>query len=494
MMKANPFVAKLIGKHTKLLTKIKENGVLLNNAVKNLFDKKGFCNSGSGQKLLKNIKQLECEAKAYELENIQLRDSLSKLKKQLELQIRGNQPGNQEPQLLDKQHGCERRESDRKLVTKGTAKRPAPRPSYKEVKKPRQQLDRDYSPAVRGKNIKLGLTGLRNLGNTCYMNSILQCLSNTTPLVEYCTSDRFKSHINSDNQTKGQVIEEVAAILKKLWTAKFKSVACNDLWHIVGQFGESFRGSAQQDAHEFLTLLIDFLQSDVQTMLVDPRTDRMITPAKTAWNEFTKCKESFILQLFYGQLKSTIKCRVCATDSRRYEVFSSLSLDLPPNADVCDLKECLDMYFGSGGVEGWNCPGCRKKCDAFKKLDVSVLPPVLVIQIKRFWPSPQAGGGYEKKKTLVHFPLEDLDMQPYVAPLEFELRPDIPKKYRLYGVSNHFGSIGSGHYKALCKSPVYDSWFQFNDQIVEAVDMSAVVSRAAYILFYTCLPRKPLDG
>lgn len=74
-----------------------------------------------------------------------------------------------------------------------------------------------------------GLTGLKNLGNTCYMNSILQCLSNTPQLREYCVSDMYKSNISRRNKTNGQVIEEVAALLKELWNGQYKCVASRDL-------------------------------------------------------------------------------------------------------------------------------------------------------------------------------------------------------------------------------------------------------------------------
>lgn len=74
-----------------------------------------------------------------------------------------------------------------------------------------------------------GLTGLKNLGNTCYMNSILQCLSNTPQLREYCVSDMYKTNISRRNKTNGQVIEEVAALLKELWNGQYKCVASRDL-------------------------------------------------------------------------------------------------------------------------------------------------------------------------------------------------------------------------------------------------------------------------
>lgn len=94
------------------------------------------------------------------------------------------------------------------------------------------------------------------------------------------------------------------------------------------------------------------------------------------------------MNLFYGQIRSTVKCRVCQQESATYEGFSNLSLELPQSTRQCDLEECLNMYFHGEVVNGWDCPKCKVKRDAIKKLDISKVPPFLVIHFKRlifFW-------------------------------------------------------------------------------------------------------------
>lgn len=151
---------------------------------------------------------------------------------------------------------------------------------------------------------------------------------------------------------------------------------------VLGQYQKIFRGFDQQDSHEFLTILMDWLHSDLQTMPV-PRQREKHTAAEKAWLEFTKSQESLILHLFYGQIKSTVKCVTCTKESATYECFSNLSLELPPNANLCQLKQCMDMYFSGEKIHGWNCPNCKTKRDAIKKLDISKLPPILVVHLKR---------------------------------------------------------------------------------------------------------------
>lgn len=89
------------------------------------------------------------------------------------------------------------------------------------------------------------------------------------------------------------------------------------------------------------------------------------------------------MKLFYGQIKSTVKCTVCHKESATYEGFSNLSLELPAHSNKCDLNDCMRLYFFGENISGWNCPNCKEKRNAIKKLDISKLPPILVIHLKR---------------------------------------------------------------------------------------------------------------
>lgn len=395
---------------------------------------------------------------------------------------------------LEKEIAIAKEEKKRRMTT--------PTHEDNEISRPKiPQFDRSIKPSVRSIErvrdfspvpgaVGRGLTGLKNLGNTCYMNSILQCLSNTLPLTEYCLTDKYKSYISRANKTNGQVVEEVAALIKILWNGHYKCVASKDLRYVVGQYQQIFRGIEQQDSHEFLTILMDWLHSDLQTLQAPKPVRENMPASERAWLEFTKAQESLILRLFYGQIKSTVKCVYCNKESATYECFSNLSLELPSSANMCTLNTCMDMYFNGERIHGWICPTCKQPRDAIKKLDISKLPPILVVHFKRFYADPDGmGHSYKKKLNYVTFPLENLDMTPYVA--KSELRSMSPKTYQLYGVSNHYGSMESGHYTAFCKSGVFEKWFKFDDQVVSPIDATDVVSSAGYILFYTWLPQTP---
>ncbi|CAK1594200.1 unnamed protein product [Parnassius mnemosyne] len=341
---------------------------------------------------------------------------------------------------------------------------------------------RDFQP-VWG-DVGRGLTGLKNLGNTCYMNSIIQCLNNTAILVTYFCNKQYLEHVNRSNSTRGAIAEELAAVVRALWSGQYRFIAIKDLRNEVGKHQRAFRGNEQQDSHEFLTILMDWLHLDLQFSIKPPQKESL-GAAERAWHEYTRCKESLVLRLFYGQMRSTVRCVRCGERSATYDSFSNLSLELPAAAARCTLQDCLNLYLNGETIPGWNCPKCKEKRDAVKKLDISRLPPVLVIHFKRFYVDPKEymSNTYRKKQTYIDFPLENLDMS------QFSLHCPGNPMYNLYAVSNHYGSMEGGHYTAYCKSSVYGKWYKFDDHVVTEIPATEVKSSAAYILFYTSCGR-----
>lgn len=263
------------------------------------------------------------------------------------------------------------------------------------------------------------------------------------------------------NTTKGHIVRTLAAVIKMLWSGECKYISSKHLKAVIGERENLFCGMDQQDAHEFLVMLIDWLQSDLQTIpmvssfrfykdsmisknsvIHHTQSNYIDSPSEKAWLEYTKAKESFILRLFYGQIKSTVKCKTCGEESATFDTFSNLSLELPViNIDRCHIMDCFNMYFNGENISGWNCPRCKVPRDAIKKLDISKLPPVLTIHLKRFYADSYS---FRKKSIFVEFPYTDMDMLQYMAPKE---RLTATKHvYYLYAVSNHYGTMESGHY------------------------------------------------
>lgn len=347
------------------------------------------------------------------------------------------------------------------------------KPSY--LPEGRSSRQRNFSP-VWG-NMGRGLTGLKNLGNTCYMNSIIQCLSNTTPLARYFVSGDYRGDINRQTETRGEIAEELAAVVRAIWSSSYKSIAARDLRCVVGRHRDQFQTNQQQDSNEFLTILMDWLHEDLKKPSVRSTNDsvRELPDWEKQWNEFYKENTSLIVYLFYGQQKSTVTCLKCNKESVRYETFSNLTLPLLSNINSCSLEDCVQLYVQGEKITGWKCPACKEQRDAKKKFDIIKLPPILIIHFKRFY----IDGWCRKRQTFVQFPLKDFDMRKYTLFSDQKYT-----KFNLYGVSNHYGTMEGGHYTAYCKSAEHKKWYKFDDNEVSEISSSEVQSGAAYILFY----------
>ncbi|XP_063980011.1 ubiquitin carboxyl-terminal hydrolase 8-like [Diachasmimorpha longicaudata] len=334
-----------------------------------------------------------------------------------------------------------------------------------------------------------GITGLKNLGNSCYMNSIIQCLSNTAYLAKYFIDNGYQDDLNtkSDNETRGQIAEEFAQVIKALWRGQYKSIAPRDLKDTIGQFRFQFDSCEQQDSHEFLTFLLEWMHNDLRKD-GKMRIDGPLSAAEKEWEKALKGQYSIISRLFMGQLRSTICCITCSGKSITYETFTSLSISLP-EANRCSLDECIKHFLSGQKITGWNCPHCKTAREATKKFDFVKLAPIMVIHLNRF-----AGTevGLEKKNTSVVFPLIDLNLKQYLVidPDSNTLNHPHSYSYNLYGLSNHYGTMGGGHYTAFCKSSSLNKWYKYDDHSVSEISEQNVRSQNsyAYLLFYTSLP------
>uniref|UniRef100_A0A672IQA1 Ubiquitin carboxyl-terminal hydrolase n=1 Tax=Salarias fasciatus TaxID=181472 RepID=A0A672IQA1_SALFA len=183
-----------------------------------------------------------------------------------------------------------------------------------------------------------GLCGLSNLGNTCFMNSAVQCLSNIPPLTEYFLKDKYTDELNEDNPLgmKGEIARAYAELIKQLWSGKYSYVTPRPFKTQVGRFAPQFSGYQQQDSHELLAFLLDGLHEDLNRIRKKPyiqlkdangRPDKVV--AEEAWENHIKRNDSIIVDIFHGLFKSTLVCPVCSKVSVTFDPFCYLTLPLP---------------------------------------------------------------------------------------------------------------------------------------------------------------------
>ena len=194
-----------------------------------------------------------------------------------------------------------------------------------------------------------GIIGLYNLGNTCYMNSAIQCLSNTEDLTKYFLYNFYEQEINYTNNlgSHGILVNVYANLLKQLWIEEGKkAINPNKFRYYVGKQIPQFMSLNQQDSHEFLSLFLDNLHEDLNRISNKPyleikeqQKDESDYNASLRWWNYHKSREnSIITDLFHGQFKCIITCPKCFLQVINYDPFMFLGLSIPLFINIINVK------------------------------------------------------------------------------------------------------------------------------------------------------------
>ncbi|XP_065192033.1 uncharacterized protein LOC135823118 [Sycon ciliatum] len=408
---------------------------------------------------------------------------------------------------------------------------------------------REYDPAPPQRPLlavmpKHSTIGLKNIGNTCYMNCILQCLSHTRPLRDYALCGDMEAFLRSKSKTwnaRNSTGTEFVTLIKTLWD-KGRTIPFmpSELKARIGRANSQFRGSGQQDANEFFHAILSELHDELKVASCSqlpslPENFSKLPVQKQSdlmWSAMGSKHDSQIRSLFHGQLQSRLSCCVCGNLSVTFEEFQDLQLPIPqrsstskprqsnqrysttfqslgmstdaddkagrgaatgaapsysktalPNATIHD---CLSAFTDEEQLSGADkpfCSECGRKQNSQKKFTVQRLPKILVLHLKRF----EIGqNGQRKIGDLVVFD-STLDMS------SFSSGSAGSTLYQLYAVANHTGTVRGGHYRAHCcnlDNPARSrEWKDYDDQSVRPVQKptashNPVCTSQAYILFY----------
>ncbi|XP_032446589.1 ubiquitin carboxyl-terminal hydrolase 32 isoform X6 [Xiphophorus hellerii] len=199
------------------------------------------------------------------------------------------------------------------------------------------KMDRHKVPTEKG------ATGLSNLGNTCFMNSSIQCVSNTKPLSDYFLSGRHLYELNRINPIgmRGHMAKCYGDLVLELWSGTQKSIAPLKLRWTIAKYAPRFNGFQQQDSQELLAFLLDGLHEDLNRVHEKPYVELKDSDgrpdwevASEAWENHLRRNRSIVVDLFHGQLKSQVKCKTCGHISARFDPFNFLSLPLPMDSSM----------------------------------------------------------------------------------------------------------------------------------------------------------------
>jgi ubiquitin C-terminal hydrolase len=318
-------------------------------------------------------------------------------------------------------------------------------------------------------------TGLRNLGNTCFFNSAVQCLARICPLVDFCMSDTFDDQINSTNPagSGGRIATAFRDLVKQMCHSKAFSVSPTKLHSEICRKYPMFGNFGQHDSQELLGALLDCLHEDLNHPRGHPSTGVNGDP----WDVHLSRNASPVLDIFHGCLGSTIECPKCQFRKVVRDPFSILSLPIPKQTTrTVTLESCLESFARSEVLDRnnqWKCEHCKRFVQATKRISVHKSSKVLILHFKRF-----EGRGFWSKKVTTSVSYPD------VLDTNIISGHGNGARYKLIGAVFHGGTLYGGHYTAAVLDQSENQWYAYNDSCGSAISAGSAYSDKAYILFY----------
>lgn len=331
-----------------------------------------------------------------------------------------------------------------------------------------------------------GLSGLTNLGNTCFINSCMQVISHTYELNFFLEQKIYKNKLKK--KYISSLIIEWDNLRELMWTNNCVISPTKFLKTIqkVAQLKEMemFTGYSQNDLPEFLLFIIDCFHTSLSreikmtiTGKPENETDKIAIQCFEMIKNMYSKEYSEIWNLFYAvhvseltNLKTGEKIKITP------EPYFMIDLPIPENNKSPTLIDCFNYYVEGEileGDNGWYNEDTKERIDIIKKIQFWSFPNILVIDLKRF------NNRFQKNQILVTFPIEELDLSDYIIGYKKD-----NYKYELYGICNHSGGVMGGHYTAYVKN-ANGKWYHFNDTNVSEVGLiNSIISPKAYVLFY----------
>ncbi|KAA3468404.1 ubiquitin carboxyl-terminal hydrolase 25-like [Gossypium australe] len=341
------------------------------------------------------------------------------------------------------------------------------------------ELQMTWQPSLLSEKRKKGPPlGLRNLGNSCYLNSVLQCLTYTPPLANFCLRSQHSSSCDASASKKPR---DCPFCILEAWIARSLTLdltldAPSKIQSCLKIFAEHFRFGLQEDAHEFLRYVIDACHNTCLRLKKLRLKGSEGGGREEAVNDNTVVKE-----IFGGALQSQVKCLGCGGESNKVDGIMDISLDILNSGS---LKEAMHKFFQPEVLDGNNkykCENCKKLMAARKQLSIRQAPNILVVQLKRF--EGIFGGKINRPVTFE----EVLVLSSFMCKASQDPRPE----YSLFGTIVHSGSSPeSGHYYAYVKDAM-GRWYCCNDSFVSHSTLQEVLSEKVYILFFSRTNQRP---
>ena len=354
---------------------------------------------------------------------------------------------------------------------------------------------------MESENPKKGQIGLANLGNTCYLNAVLQCIRHVPDLTVFFHK-HSDSWIHEEPKKDANLCRAYKELVEGLWSGSppgyMRPAGFIHSFRLAlkGTMFEHMMVPQQHDGHEALMFLLDQLHEGMKrplniNVMADPTSP--VYGALTAWKEKVAPEYSPIVDYFFGLMEVSVTCQGCKAVSCRYEPFNMLNVEFPNGKDA-NLVECMDCVFSGEPIDEYQCDACSpdlpkgsppdspkpKRHPGIIQRRIWRLPQNLILVVKRF-----RFDGRGQSKSHANFSAEP------VQKFEKWFAQESPESsrtadYSLQSVVDHHGNANGGHYNAQVKSPITGKWNAYDDETVGVISDGSKVHLGpmTYILFY----------
>ena len=355
------------------------------------------------------------------------------------------------------------------------------------------------------------MIGLKNRGNTCYLNTSIQCLYNLSDLTNYFISSDYLDDLKNrffemkqastastissvqecdQKPTFNEILfsKEYAKLMTVIESSTEGSIEPKSLHETIQKHNHTFIGYEQQDSQEVLALLLDQLHEGLKYSInigysgtIENTVDELMVDSINNWKNNLGNKYSKIAELFFGQFINKIislnEDNKNEMVSKTFEMFNMLNIPIYGNT----LYDSLSKYFEKEVLESQYFDEKNNKyiC-AYKKINLMIIPKYLIIVLKRY--KNNSSGNLYKSNNMIAFPIDCLDLTPYSEGYEA-----INSNLKLVSIGCHQGGLNGGHYYAICRHKD-DKWYRCDDENIQEITIQEntrhEIYKFGYILIY----------